>query len=96
MPGLPHHLPASYHPQCLSLLLFSFPLLLPTPTLQNRVERGAQAKNSVQEAHLPAFLDLVVWGHEHECKPEPEVWMGGVGGEQRLGDLRGRGMPGGY
>ncbi len=41
---------------------------------QNRVERGAQSKNSVQESHLPAFLDVVVWGHEHECKPVPEVW----------------------
>ncbi|GAX85793.1 hypothetical protein CEUSTIGMA_g13208.t1 [Chlamydomonas eustigma] len=39
---------------------------------QNRVERGAQAKNTVQEAHLPAFLDLVVWGHEHECRPSLE------------------------
>ena len=44
---------------------------------QNRVERGAQAKNSVQEAHIPVFMDLVVWGHEHECKPEPSV--GGLG-----------------
>jgi len=40
---------------------------------QNRVERGAQSKNSVQEAYLPAFLDVVVWGHEHECKPDLEV-----------------------
>jgi hypothetical protein len=39
---------------------------------QNRVERGAQAKNSVQESHLPGFLDLVVWGHEHECKKDLE------------------------
>ena len=39
---------------------------------QNRVERGAASKNSVQESHLPSFLDLVIWGHEHECKPEAE------------------------
>jgi DNA repair exonuclease SbcCD nuclease subunit len=29
--------------------------------------------NTRQERHLPPFLDLVVWGHEHECKPEAEV-----------------------
>jgi double-strand break repair protein MRE11 len=25
------------------------------------------------ENFLPTFLDLVIWGHEHECKIEPEV-----------------------
>ena len=45
---------------------------------QNRVERGTQAKNNVQEAHLPAFLDVVVWGHEHECKPALEVGSWGI------------------
>lgn len=39
---------------------------------QNRVERGASSKNSVQESHLPSFLDLIIWGHEHECKDETE------------------------
>jgi hypothetical protein len=32
-----------------------------------------QAKNAILETHMPDFLDLVVWGHEHECKPKPEV-----------------------
>ena len=39
---------------------------------QNRVQHGANAKNCLQERHLPAFLDLVVWGHEHECKATQE------------------------
>ena len=36
-----------------------------------------QARNAVLESHLPPFLDLVIWGHEHECKPEPEVCVRG-------------------
>jgi double-strand break repair protein MRE11 len=40
---------------------------------QNRVQHGASAKNCLQERHLPAFMDLVIWGHEHECIPEPQV-----------------------
>lgn len=39
---------------------------------QNRVQHGATAKNCLQERHLPAFMDLVIWGHEHECIPEPQ------------------------
>ncbi|KAG1655635.1 hypothetical protein FOA52_008873 [Chlamydomonas sp. UWO 241] len=39
---------------------------------QNRVDRGVNAKNAVRESHLPAFMDLVVWGHEHECRPNTE------------------------
>ena len=35
---------------------------------QNRVQHGAFAKACVQEQHLPRFLDLVIWGHEHECR----------------------------
>lgn len=36
---------------------------------QNRLPRGAgiQAKGYIKEQHLPSCIDLVVWGHEHEC-----------------------------
>lgn len=34
-----------------------------------------QARNYVQESQFPGFLDLVIWGHEHECKPDLEVRM---------------------
>lgn len=37
---------------------------------QNRVDRGP--KNYVAEEMLPDFLDLVIWGHEHECRISPE------------------------
>jgi double-strand break repair protein MRE11 len=39
---------------------------------QNRVMRGAEKKNCVTEKMIPPFFDLVVWGHEHECRIEPE------------------------
>lgn len=37
---------------------------------QNRANRGL--KKYVPEEVLPEFLDLIVWGHEHECRIEPE------------------------
>lgn len=37
---------------------------------QNRVKHGET--NYIPEEFLPKFLDLVVWGHEHECRPLPE------------------------
>ncbi|PSN32682.1 hypothetical protein C0J52_21737 [Blattella germanica] len=37
---------------------------------QNRVDRGP--KSFVTEDMLPPFLDLIIWGHEHECRIEPE------------------------
>ncbi len=37
---------------------------------QNRVKHGAT--NYIPEKFIPSFIDLVVWGHEHECKAEPE------------------------
>lgn len=37
---------------------------------QNRADRGP--KNYVPEDILPAFLDLVIWGHEHDCRIQPE------------------------
>jgi len=40
---------------------------------QNRLQHTASAKNTIREEYLAHFLDLVVWGHEHECIPEPWV-----------------------
>lgn len=37
---------------------------------QNR-DLGRGAKNCVQESMIPEFMDLVVWGHEHECLINP-------------------------
>ena len=38
---------------------------------QNRADRGH--KNFIREEALPEFLDLVLWGHEHDCLIEPEL-----------------------
>jgi hypothetical protein len=41
---------------------------------QNRVLHGGSgAKNCVREEYLADFLDLVVWGHEHECIEEAQA-----------------------
>jgi predicted phosphodiesterase len=40
---------------------------------QNRVAHTQSAKNLVKESHLARWLDLVVWGHEHECVPDAQV-----------------------
>ncbi|XP_017077722.2 double-strand break repair protein MRE11 [Drosophila eugracilis] len=37
---------------------------------QNRADRGP--KNYLPEDLLPSFLHLVIWGHEHDCRIEPE------------------------
>ena len=37
---------------------------------QNRAKHGPT--NYIPEYFLPDFLHLVVWGHEHECRIEPE------------------------
>lgn len=37
---------------------------------QNRVKHGPQ--NSVPEGMFDESIDLVVWGHEHDCRIEPE------------------------
>lgn len=37
---------------------------------QNRADRGP--KNFLQERLLPPFIDLFVWGHEHDCRIVPE------------------------
>lgn len=34
---------------------------------QNRLQHSSSTKNTIREAYLARFLDLVVWGHEHEC-----------------------------
>ena len=41
---------------------------------QNRVSHAP--KNSISERHLPNWMDLVVWGHEHECLIEPQLFDG--------------------
>ena len=38
---------------------------------QNRTRRSEYVKNAISEQMLPEFLDMVLWGHEHECKIEP-------------------------
>eukprot|EP01138_Halocafeteria_seosinensis_P013702 gb/GECG01013993.1/.p1 GENE.gb/GECG01013993.1/~~gb/GECG01013993.1/.p1 ORF type:complete len:584 (+),score=86.48 gb/GECG01013993.1/:1-1752(+) len=40
---------------------------------QNRENRGRGQKNALPESVLPDFMDLVLWGHEHECLIDP-VW----------------------
>eukprot|EP01083_Nonionella_stella_P073035 197195_1 len=35
---------------------------------QNRTPHSQQFKNNIAEEILPSFLDLVFWGHEHECR----------------------------
>lgn len=42
---------------------------------QNRANRGA--KNFIAETVVPHFFDLVVWGHEHDCRINPEVLNAG-------------------
>lgn len=32
-------------------------------------------KNAINEHFLPRFLDFIVWGHEHECLIDPQVWF---------------------
>ena len=43
---------------------------------QNR-DTGRGAKNCIYESMIPSFMDLVIWGHEHECIIEPFVGGGG-------------------
>ncbi len=37
---------------------------------QNRVARGV--KDYIPEDQLPDFMNLIVWGHEHDCRVVPE------------------------
>ena len=34
------------------------------------------AKNAISEQVLPRFLDLIIWGHEHECLVDPQEVAG--------------------
>ncbi|CAI7827202.1 unnamed protein product, partial [Closterium sp. NIES-53] len=45
---------------------------------QNRAVRmtGAKKVVTVDESKFASFLDLVVWGHEHECRIEPKPPVG--------------------
>jgi len=37
---------------------------------QNR-DAGRGTKNCVHESMIPEWMDLVIWGHEHECRIDP-------------------------
>lgn len=37
---------------------------------QNRAQRGAH--EYIPQNKLPSFLNLIIWGHEHECRITPE------------------------
>ena len=52
---------------------------------QNRLPRGAGVtmKGYIKEALLPSCMDLVVWGHEHECTIE-----GGMHGVVESAEVR--------
>ncbi|KAJ3122120.1 Double-strand break repair protein mre11a [Nowakowskiella sp. JEL0407] len=38
---------------------------------QNRVKHGPN--NYIPETFLSPFLDLIIWGHEHDCRIDPEL-----------------------
>jgi len=40
-------------------------------TLHQNRDLGRGSKNCVHESMIPEWMDLVVWGHEHECLIEP-------------------------
>lgn len=40
---------------------------------QNRADRGA--KNFITMDLLPSNMNLIVWGHEHDCRIEPEEYI---------------------
>ncbi|KAL7540354.1 hypothetical protein ACHAWF_013116 [Thalassiosira exigua] len=44
---------------------------------QNR-DLGRGSKNCVHESMIPEWMDLVVWGHEHECNIEPQESLVGT------------------
>lgn len=44
---------------------------------QNRNNAGRGLKNCLQESMLPGFLDLVIWGHEHDSNPTAEKSQSG-------------------
>jgi double-strand break repair protein MRE11 len=40
-------------------------------TLHQNRDLGRGSKNCVHESMIPEWMDLVVWGHEHECNIDP-------------------------
>jgi len=40
-------------------------------TLHQNRDLGRGSKNCIHESMIPEWMDLVVWGHEHECLIEP-------------------------
>lgn len=40
-------------------------------TLHQNRDLGRGSKNCIHESMIPEWMDLVVWGHEHECLVEP-------------------------
>ncbi|KAI9919221.1 hypothetical protein PsorP6_012140 [Peronosclerospora sorghi] len=44
---------------------------------QNRDDRGRGSKNCIPESVIPDFIDLVVWGHEHECLVDAQESVNG-------------------
>uniref|UniRef100_A0A8R1DTR1 Double-strand break repair protein n=1 Tax=Caenorhabditis japonica TaxID=281687 RepID=A0A8R1DTR1_CAEJA len=51
---------------------------------QNRPRRAMHRStgNFLPESLIPHFFDLLVWGHEHECKPDPQY----VASSEAVGD----------
>lgn len=47
-------------------------------TLHQNRDLGRGSKNCVHESMIPEFMDLVVWGHEHECQITPTDSMVGT------------------
>merc|ERR1719253_1992873 len=45
---------------------------------QNKADSGRGNKNCVHESMIPEWMDLVVWGHEHECLIEPQESLVGT------------------
>lgn len=39
---------------------------------QNRIRHSTQYKDCLPEEFLPKFLDIIYWGHEHECRIDLE------------------------
>jgi len=37
---------------------------------QNRAKHGL--KNYIPESYIPGLINLAIWGHEHECRIQPE------------------------
>lgn len=47
-------------------------------TLHQNRDLGRGSKNCVHESMIPEWMDLVVWGHEHECLVNPQESLVGT------------------